>query len=582
MKLRSAYQLLLLLKQYRAALLVGVVLSLLPAYFHLWTPYLIGRFVDDVLVSESWSLLSAYAGIFIFVVSCTFFFGLVVNYLMILLGLRVLVEYRFELVQKLLRFRVPFFDRWSSGTLSTRLTSDVNSLNEFFSTAMVSLIGNILLIGAILGLLFYLDWRLTCIIVSVLFVLGGLTAVFHRRIRRRFSFSRKTLGHFNALLGDYILGRRDLDGLGSLDHIRNEYSRWSAKHVSRQLRGVREYSIYQPTMAFFISIQNLLILGVGGWFVIDRQMSIGELVSFLAYANYFGWPLQEFAEKVTVFQQALAAVDRLVELQAGEPESTQGDESLHVFSQLEFKDVSFRFQSAQTLSLDQVNWQLKAGEKIGIVGETGAGKSTLCSLIMRFYEPTSGRILVDGKDLQSVRLADWRAGLAWVSQDVQLFSASLRENIRFFDPSVSDERVLEALRIAQLEDWYRGLENGLDSIIAEKGAELSSGQRQMISIARAACARPRILILDEATAYIDSSTEWQFQKALEVLWASDLFQSITVLVVAHRWSTLKRCDRVISLDRGRLEEVGTYEDLLSRNSYSRAPTRGNDQIYDVH
>jgi ABC-type multidrug transport system fused ATPase/permease subunit len=561
MKSKSIQQLFHLLRAFRAHLLIGSFLALLPAYFSFWTPYLLGRLVDGALIPKDLEYGKWICLILAFAILCHSVFTFAVNYLLIRLGLRVLVDYRLSLIQRLFGFRISFWDRINSGKLSTRLSSDVNSLYEFFSGAMVSLIGNLAVLAGVFTFLFWVEWRLSLVVTFFLASLIFLTVFFNERIRRKFGFSRRALTQVNSITGEALMGVRDLKGLGASNYFENEFQLWASKQVDRHLSAVKEYANYQPLMALSMTLLTAFLLVIGGYLVLQKQMSLGELVIFLGYTQFFAGPLQEFSEKITVFQQALASVDRLVEISNGEEEVSAGSRRLQEIQSIEFKDVDFQYPGASEYALHQVNFLVKGGEKIGLVGETGAGKSTICSLIKRFYDPGAGKILINGEEIRHYDLKEWRARLAWVSQDVQLFSTSLRENVRFFDEGISDQEVWSALETVQLAAWVRQLPQGLDTALSQKAMQLSSGQRQLLSIARAICVKPKILILDEATAYIDSTTEYEFQKALEALWASRDFKDVTTFIVAHRWSTLRKCDRILWMKDGRLHKLTKFDEL---------------------
>jgi ATP-binding cassette subfamily B multidrug efflux pump len=563
MKRRSLGQLWMLLIEYRASILCGAFLTLLPAYFAVWIPLLIGRLVDEALLTKDTAVAHQFLWLIAYVFVCQFVFSIAVNYLLIRLGLKVLVDYRLSLVRRILRFELRFLDKISAGKLATRLTSDVNALYEFFSTAVAGLLGSFFVIVAVFGVLFWMDWRLASGVALSLLVLSFITVYFNERIRRRFGFSRKSMTQLNTFTGESLMGLRDLQGMGVRESTMREFESWSQRQAALHLKAVQEYAYYQPLIAFVLSIQTAVLLGFGGLMVMHQEISLGQLVSFLAFANFFAGPLQEFAEKISVFQQAMAAVDRLTEISSGKIEKSEGESLEAHWNSIELRDLSFKYPDAHQSVFESLNLRLRAGEKIGVVGETGAGKSTLSFLLLRFYEPTAGSILIDGRDLRSISMQDWRRQCAWVSQDVQLFTCSLRENLRLFESRITDSEMIRALEVVQLGDWFRALPQGLDTLLREKALELSSGQRQLLSVARALCLKPRLLIFDEATAYIDSSTEWQFITALERLWEERDFKEATSLVIAHRWSTLKRCDRILWISRSKPIKECTFEDLRS-------------------
>jgi ATP-binding cassette subfamily B protein len=297
-------------------------------------------------------------------------------------------------------------------------------------------------------------------------------------------------------------------------------------------------------------------------------MTVGGVVAFLAYASNFSHPVRDFSEKYTVLQQAMASVDRLIEISSHDPEPDSGSQDLSSIHSIEFKNVEFIYTDSKSAAVKNLNFKVERGEKIALLGETGSGKSTTCSLLMRFYEPTSGQIFINNQNLSSYSVNSLRAQMGWVSQDVTLFSTSLRENLGFYDSRVSDADIWEILELVQLKSWVKNLPNQLDETLSERGSTLSSGQRQLLSMARAIVKKPSLIIFDEATAYVDSRTEWQVQEALDHLWSSTSFDKVTGFFIAHRLSTLRRCNRMLVYRHGEIVENGTFEELMKLKGYA--------------
>lgn len=568
MKFSAFKELLSLLRPYRGHILLSVFLSFLPAYFSVWSPFITGQLIDEGLVAKDLGMLWILAGLLLYTKICSFLSTAFVSFCLSSFGAHILVDYRDHLLAKILRFPIRFFDRMSSGQLTTRLTSDINSLQELFSTALVSLIGSVLLIiGIMIGMLI-INWRLALVSFAVVPLLIWLIAEFHIRIRRRFGFMRTALSTLNSFAGESFAGSRDLHVLGAHEENQSEFSRHSKRLQIRFNEAVKEYATVNPLVPFIMALMDISIILYGGWQVHTGAMTVGGVVAFLAYASNFSHPVRDFSEKYTVLQQAMASVDRLVEISTHDPEIDEGQESLTAIHQIEFRSVEFVYPGSKTPAVKQLNIHIRAGEKIALLGETGSGKTTTCSLLMRFYEPSSGQILLNGRSIADYSLNALRAQIGWVSQDVTLFSESLRENLRFYDSRISDEELWQVLDLVQLSSWVRNLPRQLDEVLPERGSTLSSGQRQLISMARALVKRPSIVIFDEATAYVDSRTEWQVQQALDKLWADTQFQNTTGLFIAHRLSTLRRCNRMLVYRDGEIVESGTFEELMKLNGYA--------------
>lgn len=556
-----------LLRPYRVQVILAFVLVILPPIFSLWNPYLIGRLIDDGLMGKDERVLLLLGGLLLGIRIVLFFINSSVNYCLNAFGLQILVDYRDKLLNRVLHYPMNFFDKMSAGSLTTRLTTDISSVQEFFSTALVPLMGNVLLIFGVMGAMLWIDWKLALAALSVTPVLVILTKVFDVRIRRRFGFMRRTTAALNSFSGETFSGAREVKVLNAWPAIENEFASFSERLKTRFTRAVREYALYNPLVPFLTAVMDMIVLGYGGWRVYQGELSVGEIVSFLGYAALFAWPMRDFAEKYTVLQQALASIDRLVEVSNHELELDQGHLSVSASIEIEFRSVNFSYEKTDHPAVEGLSFHVKPGEKVALLGETGSGKTTTCSLMMRFYEPQAGTILFNGRPIQSYSLSSLRSQIGWVSQDVFLFSATLRENLAFHS-NVSDEEIWRVLELVQLRRWAEGLPEGLNTVLKERAGVLSSGQRQLISLARALIRKPQLLIFDEATAYVDSLTEYSLQRALEELWTSDELKNVTSFFIAHRLSTLRKCDKMLVFRSGRIVEAGTYSELMELNGYA--------------
>lgn len=564
----SLFKVFRLLSPYRKAMYFGVVLTLIPSGLKVFIPYLLGQTIDAGISGKNLHLFYYYCGLFLGAQILVFLIQSFNNFFLIRLGLRVLVDYRTELLEKILSFKINFFDSHPSGKISTRLTNDVNSLQELFSSALIVLVGNLFLIFGVLVAMFILNWELALVTLIITPALVYLMKAFQYRMRRRFGFMRKSLSSLNSYSGESFTGLEDIRGLGARGVNRKEFEKFSTKYAGRQLGASREYAVFNPMTYFVTSLMSIFVLLYGSWAYVRGTMTVGEIAAFLTYANFFAWPLQELAEKYSVLQQALAAVDRLMEIVDHPAEENSGKKAFRNFDKIQFQDVSFRYSEKEKLVLNKVSFEIKRGEKVAFIGETGAGKSTTCSLLMRFYDPTTGNIKVDGENLESFDLFSLRRQIGWVSQDVMLFASSLRDNLCFFQKDISDEKIWKFLDLLQLSDWVRSLPEGLEEPVSERAASLSAGQKQLISIARALLPSPSLFIFDEATSHIDSQTEFLVQEALENLWVMNEFKKTTGLIIAHRLSTIQRCDRIFAFKDGSIVESGSFEELMDLKGYT--------------
>lgn len=560
-------QVLRLLRPYRVQVFLCFILVLLPSYFKIWSPFLLGRLIDDGIIGRNIDIFLQLTVALILIKVIVFFLSSSVSYCLSRFGLQILVDYRDQLLSRLLRYPMSFFDRISSGSLTTRLTSDINSVQELFSTALIPLVGNLLLMVGIAITMFLVRWDLALLSLCGLPFLLWLTLAFDRRLRRRFGFMRRSLSSMSSFAGESFSGHREVKVLGATDEVTRDFESLSRRLRDRFTQAVREYALYNPLVPFLTAMMELAIIVYGGWQVTQSNATVGELVTFLGYVSLLAWPIREFAEKYTILQQALAAVDRLVDISQQVPEADSGELQISQPMGFEFRDVSFQYAATKSPAIAGLNFSVRPGERVALMGETGSGKTTTCSLLMRFYEPQAGRILLNGHDLTTYSLESLRSQIGWVSQDVFLFSRSLRENLALGAP-VSDDELWEALKLVRMEKWAQGQDGGLDHVFVERASSVSSGQRQLLSLARAIVRKPRLLIFDEATSYIDSLTEAKIQEALEALWDSREFVHLTSFFIAHRLSTLKRCNKLLVFRSGQIVESGTWDELMSLDGYA--------------
>ncbi len=559
---RSLKQLRIVLKPYRWHLAVATVLVFLPSYFAIWSPYLIGRLIDSIVHSAASDLL--FLGFLLLAVrSLHFVIAASSAYCLRALGLEILVEARRHLMRRLMSYPFSYFDHHKSGTLTTRLTNDINSLNEFLSSAMLPLFGSIFLILGGATVMIWLEWRLALAALTILPLFVVLTIRADIRIRRKFSLMRRGLSAVNAATAETLSGARDIQMFNGQKFFTQRFNYLSGRLASKSIGAVREYAHYNPLIPFMTGTMDAIILGFGGWLVFRGELTVGALVTFLAYSSYFGWPLREFSEKLGIFQQAIAALDRLADLAEAEPESDGGFRPF-VHGAIHFKDVTHCYHSDDPPAVDGLNFEIRQGESVALIGKTGSGKTTTCALLLRFYEPTTGIISINGTAIRDFSLSNLRQRIVWISQDIVIFSETIRENVRLFDESIDDQQILSALERVGLGDWLRIFSKGLDEELMERGSTLSGGQRQLLALARAIVRKPSILILDEATSQIDYKTEAMVQKTLDIV-RRDL-KDCTFILVAHRLSTVKACDRLLVFERGRVVDEGSYDEIVQRQS----------------
>jgi ATP-binding cassette subfamily B multidrug efflux pump len=473
------------------------------------------------------------------------------NLTMVNAGQQMMHDLRMELFAHLQKRTLAFFGRHPVGRLVTRLTNDIQNLDEMFGTVIITLVKDAVLLGGILLILFHLHWKLTLVTLSVVPLIILLFRLFGVQVRAAYREIRAKLARINATLNEYISGIRLIHIFRQETETSARFQRLNHDYYDAALRQILVQAVFFPCIELLATTTTALLLWYGGGQVVSERLSLGALVAFISYLRMFYGPIRDISQKYSVMQSAMASAERIFELLDNpEQEAAYPGESplSEVEGEIEFRGVTFAYRSGEPV-LRNISFRVKPGETLAIVGVTGAGKTTLMHLMERFYEPQEGEILLDGRDIRSLDLSWLRRQVGLIMQDVFVFTGTLRENM-VLDRSLPPAEVQRLARMAHLDNLQEG------------GATLSMGQRQLLAIARAMVYNPRVLILDEATANIDSETEHLIQQALE-----RLFLGRTTVVIAHRLSTIQKADRILVLHRGRIVEHGTHGELLAQGNF---------------
>jgi ATP-binding cassette subfamily B protein len=507
------------------------------------------------------------AGLYFLSLAFLFVAAYVQGYILQMMGQYIMNDLRRQVFGHLQRLPISFYDRNPIGRLVTRVTTDVDALNEMFTAGIVSIFGDIMLLSGIVGVLFWLDWRLALVAFSIVPLLLLLTSWFKIRVRQSFREVRVKIAHINAFLQEHVTGMSVVQLFNRQERAFNEFSGINDAHRDANVRSIFYYAVFFPAVELITSIGTGLLIWVGGGRVMAGVISIGALVAFLQYAARFYQPLADLSEKYNILQGAMASSERIFKLLdepviiatpegAYRPEAVQGE--------IEFDGVRFSYKEGEPV-LKGVSFRVRPGETLAVVGHTGAGKSTLANLLLRFYDVEGGAVRVDGVDVRQWDLPRLRRSVAMVLQDVFLFAGTLGANIRLGEEEIDDERVRWAAGEVHALPFIERLPAGFDTPVKERGAGLSVGQKQLIAFARALAFDPSILILDEATSSIDTETEQLIQMALD-----RLLEGRTSVVIAHRLSTIQKADRILVLHKGEVREYGTHQQLLAlRGIYYR-------------
>ena len=494
----------------------------------------------------------------------TFVVLYVQSYLMQMMGQKIMYDLRREVFGRFQRLPVAYFDKNPIGRLVTRVTTDVDALNELFTAGLVSIFGDVVLLAGIVWVLFWLDWRLALVTFAILPLLLALTLWFKVRARQSYRQVRVRIARINAFLQEHITGMQVLQLFNREERAFEQFSEINRDHRDANVKAIFYYAVYFPAVELITAVGVGLIVWYGGLNVLDGVLSLGALIAFLQYAQRFYQPLADLSDKYNILQAAMAASERTFRVLdtpaviESPPEPFRPDEASGVAGALAFEDVRFSYKADEPV-LRGISFAVEPGETLAIVGHTGAGKSTLANLLLRFYDVDSGRVSVDGVDVRRWDLKALRQSIGLVLQDVFLFSGTVARNIRLDEERIDDERIRWAAGEAQALDFIEQLPEGFEAPVRERGAGFSVGQKQLIAFARALAFDPRILILDEATSSIDTETEQLIQQALD-----RLLVGRTNLVIAHRLSTVQKADRILVLHKGEVREIGTHQELLAQ------------------
>lgn len=477
------------------------------------------------------------------------------------LGQKVQYDIRMEIFRHLQKLHLGYFDRNPVGRLLTRVTNDVNVLNELFSSGVVTMIGDIFTLLFIVCALLYYNWELALITFTALPLLIGATAIFRSRVRHVYRQVRTALARLNSFVQEHVTGIKIVQLFNQEERVGKKFDSINSELQKYHFRSVLYYAVFFPVVEIIGSLSLALLLYYGGFRLHDNTLTFGELVAFISLVQRFYRPIADLAEKYNILQSSMASSERIFALLDTEPAIVDVAEPKHIpkfAGKIELSNVWFAYQGEDWV-LKDVSFTVEPHQKIAVVGATGAGKTSLISLLYRFYDYQKGSIKIDGVELRDIPAGELRSHLALVLQDVFLFSGDYASNIRLRDKSISDQRVLEALDRVGFARFMEGLPDGLQTEIRERGATLSTGQKQLLSFARALAFNPDVLILDEATSSVDTETERLIQKALD-----ELMKDRTSIVIAHRLSTIEKADKIIVLHHGQVREMGRHAELMQQ------------------
>ncbi|QOT00315.1 ABC transporter ATP-binding protein [Brevibacterium sp. JNUCC-42] len=554
-------------RPYKGLFILDFTCAIIAGLLELVFPLAVNQFVDKLLPGQDWSLIvgACIALLSIYVLNTAL--NYVVTYWGHMLGINIETDMRKKLFDHIQKLSFRFFDNNKTGHLMSRMSNDLMEIGEIAHHGPEDLFIAVMTLCGALGVMLYINWQLALLTFLVIPFLIWLTVFFNKKMTVAFRTMFTDIADFNARVENNIGGIRVVQAFGNEEY---EKAQFAVNNGRFRLTKLLSYKIMAMNMSISYLLMRLVTLFVlicGTWFVIKGQLTAGEFVGFVLLTNILFKPIEKINAVIELYPKGIAGFRRYVELLDTDPDVADSPNAIavdHLKGNIEYHDVTFGYQNKDNI-LNKINLTICAGETVAFVGPSGAGKTTLCSLLPRFYDVNAGSITIDGMDIRDMKLESLRKQIGIVQQDVFLFAGTLRENIMYGKLNASDQEVWDAARHAKLEEFIHSQKDGLETIVGERGVKLSGGQKQRLAIARMFLKNPTILILDEATSALDTETELAIQKSLE-----KLSEGRTTLVIAHRLATIKNADRIVVVTKDGITEQGNHQELIAvKGVYSR-------------
>jgi ATP-binding cassette, subfamily B, multidrug efflux pump len=556
---RLMRRLLTYIRPYRGSAILAIIYIVAASALSVLPPYLTKVAIDRYIQNRSLSGLNSISALYVLTLIAVFGLSYGQTWVMNLMGQKIMYDLRVQIFRHLQRLDVAFFDRNPVGRLMTRVTTDVDALNELFTSGVITIFGDICTLAGIVVTLFLMNFRLALAIFSVVPLLFLVTFLFKIKVRDSFRRVRTAIARINAFLQENITGTAVVQIFSQERKQQRRFARINQEHLDANLQSIFYYAIFYPLLELVGALAVALIVWYGGLQVFAGTLTLGALVAFIQYSDRFFRPISDLSEKYTILQAAMASSERIFKLldtPASIVTPAQPEAAEVAQGRVEFRNVTFGYNPGDTI-LHDVSFTVEPGQKVAIVGATGAGKSTIIGLLSRFYEVWNGEVRVDGIDIRRFDLQGLRRSIGIVLQDVFLFSGTVSDNIRLANAAIGPEQVRRAADTVHAAGFIEKLEKAYETQVGERGSSLSVGQKQLLAFARALAYDPKILVLDEATSSIDTETEILIRDALE-----KLLEGRTSIIIAHRLSTVQNADRIVVLHHGRVREMGNHQELL--------------------
>ena len=545
-------------KDQKNNILLAVFLTVFQSLFTALQPYLYKIIIDEVILAEQYQWLGTACSILLGWLFFQALIGFYNSYLAAKIAQSVILKLRQYVYDHLVRLKLSFFDKTPVGTAVTRSVSDIQTITDLFSAGIITILGDLIQIIAILSCMFYINVKLTLLTISVVPILLYAANIFRKGIRDTFQEVRNQVSNLNAFLQERITGMQIVQLFNQQQREYKKFKAINTKHRDANIRSVLYYSIFFPVVEVLVALSFAIIISYGSILMFDLKIQLGEITAFIMFVNLFFRPIRAIADRFNNIQMGIVASERIFNLIDAEEHiertGTQTPNSLKGL--VEFDQVWFAYKSEDWI-LKNISFTVEAGKSLALVGATGSGKTTIASLITHLYLPQKGEIRIDHTPIDEYEISSLRKRIAFVLQDVFLFSGSIRNNLVLKSTDISADRMIRVAREIGAYEFIDALPGGFDYHVQERGMSLSQGQRQLISFIRALAVDPDIIVLDEATSAIDSQTEHLIQKAIELL-----LKDRTAVVIAHRLSTIKHCNEIMVLEKGEILEKGTHQELM--------------------
>lgn len=547
--------------RHRRRLTVLILVTIVSTGINLLPPYMFTLAIDRYIGNLDTQGLALIGIAFVVVYAFTFAAQFAQRYLINWLGAKLEYDMRLDIFRHLQRLGLDFYAKRGVGSVVSRATNDVERITELVTSGVANVIADFVTLGGIIIIMFMMDARLSAITFTIIPLMAGFLYIWGRRVRVVYRATRRTIASVSAKMEESVSGMKEIQSFSREGETRREFRKVNTDNMEANVQAGQVMSAFWPVVAIFTAIGNCLVLWFGGTAVINGTISVGVLFGFMSYLNRFFHPIEDLSNFWNSIQSALAAAERVFGIMDSEIVVRDAADAVDlptIEGKIGYEGLTFSYEQDQPVLRD-IDLEIEPNTTIALVGPTGVGKTTMINLLYRFYDPQQGRVTVDGHDLRGITIESLRSQMAIVLQDTYLFSGTIMDNIKYGRLDATDEEVIDVTKAVGAHDFIERLPEGYMTDVRERGGRLSQGQRQLVSLARALLANPRILIMDEATSSIDAYTELIIQRAME-----RVLKGRTSIIIAHRLSTVRNADKIVVLEEGRIAEMGTHDELIER------------------